>query len=371
MYVVSAMIAMGIAWPWLSLRGIDGELSFEQPRGCEQRPSRIRIKIRNRLPWPVWGLFVCDGFTPATAGDNETEGEDQELVGLATIAAWSRSDFHWEFVPRQRGEYPLRPPALATSFPFGLWRARCPLSTRGTLLVWPRAFPLDALAPPPRQPCFGGHVELNKPGKHGEFLGVRAYQRGDSLRRVHWAKTAMHDRLMVREQQALAHRRVQIVLDANQNSYASGAPHDSLEWAIRAVASAIDSLLGEGTQLEAMLGGQRFAAGASKRTLFDALARLHPAQGLSLSQLVDAPAVRLFQGDLQVIVTTREALAGVLLRNPTGLRRLVVSEPSEFVGARVRSRPDAELPQDFVLSGANGKSAAETSAQTRSDDDAA
>jgi uncharacterized protein (DUF58 family) len=336
MYAVSAVIALGLAWPWLSLRGIDGELAFEQSRGREGQPCRIHIKLRNRFPWPVWGLFVSDGFACLPDRDAPAGRTDQEAVGLAALSGRSRSEFVWEFVPEQRGEYPLRPPALTTAFPFGLWQARRPLPANGRLLVWPRVFAIRNAGISPGGPQFSGDDVGKKPGHGGDFLGVRTYRRGDSLRRIHWAKTAMHDRLMVREQQALASRRVQLVLDNSAGSHLGAGPDSSLERAVRAAASLIDCFQSEGAQLETLLGDRRFSPANSRQTLFDALARLRPAEGSSLRQLLATPAVRRFSGELQVVVTGRAATSDAAAAQFISPRRLLIWEPAELAGADLK-----------------------------------
>ena len=55
---VLSVMALGITWPWLSLRGLYGSISFDRSRGSEGEPIEVRLTIRNRLPWTAWGLAV-------------------------------------------------------------------------------------------------------------------------------------------------------------------------------------------------------------------------------------------------------------------------------------------------------------------------
>jgi uncharacterized membrane protein YraQ (UPF0718 family) len=61
---VAAVTALGVAWPWLSLRGLHGSVSFARARGAEGEPVEVRLTLRNGLPWSAWGLAVRGGFSP-------------------------------------------------------------------------------------------------------------------------------------------------------------------------------------------------------------------------------------------------------------------------------------------------------------------
>lgn len=347
MYADAIVIVLGLAWPWLSLLGVEGELAFERPRGREFQPSRIRVTLRNRFPWPAWGLTLGDGFAIARTDAEQTDGARGERVGepagVATISGWSCSQFEWDFVPERRGEYPMQTPAVATAFPFGLWTARRALQTGGRLLVWPHVFSLGSCQRSPSRECFADRGALNKPGQRGEFFGVRQYQLGDALRRIHWGKTAAYDRLMVREQQALAKRRIQIVLDNSRESHAGDDFNRSLEWAVRAAASLIDALRNEETQLDVLIDRRRFAAADSKQSMFDALARLKPANDSSLPELLELPSVRRFHGDLQLVITSPRMLASVSSEAETARRRVFVSEPKDLAKISLQgAMPGAE-----------------------------
>jgi len=136
------VIALGIAWPWLGLRGVSCELAFSQRRTREGQPVVVVANIVNRWPWPVWGLEIEHGFFAAAEGDPDSA----TVVALARVGGWSRCEFRWEHVPAQRGRYPRAVPRLATAFPFGLWKATQPILVRESLLVWPRTCPLDRLS---------------------------------------------------------------------------------------------------------------------------------------------------------------------------------------------------------------------------------
>jgi hypothetical protein len=59
---VLAVIALGVIWPWLSLRGLAGTITFDCARASEGESVEVRLALRSRLPWSALGLAVRDGF---------------------------------------------------------------------------------------------------------------------------------------------------------------------------------------------------------------------------------------------------------------------------------------------------------------------
>lgn len=79
------------------------------------------------------------------------------------------------------------------------------------LHVGPRATPVPVDWPTPRAVGFG----LSETAPLGDDLyrSVRPYQRGDERRRIHWASTAHHGRLMVRESDGTGVVALQVVVE--------------------------------------------------------------------------------------------------------------------------------------------------------------
>lgn len=96
--------------------------------------------------------------------------------------------------------------------PLGLFRDRGALPDRELALVYPRFAPLGT---PPRQRELEAAVAAPRAGVGTELFGVREYQTGDSLRRIHWRLSARRGELVVREYEPPGLRTLLLVLDAN------------------------------------------------------------------------------------------------------------------------------------------------------------
>lgn len=95
----------------------------------------------------------------------------------------------------RRGYQPLGKAMFSTRYPFGLFRAWCPLKIETECLVYPR--------PEGRQPLPSSAAEgVKESGTHGagwdDFAGFRDYVPGDSPRQIHWKAVAREQGLPVK-----------------------------------------------------------------------------------------------------------------------------------------------------------------------------
>lgn len=341
---VAAVIVLGVFWPWVSLRGLRGSISFAKTRAVEGERVEACLTLNNRLLWPAYGLAVRDHLT-----DREAHAEnDQPSVSIAWAPRWRTVRCRWAFVPLRRGVYPLSTPLLTTGFPFGLWENKRALSVETSLLVWPRTYPVGPVPMVSGDQQVEGNVSRNKVGSNGDVLGVRPYRRGDSPRRIHWGQSARHDRLIVCELQANARPVVQLVLDADPTVHVGSGPDSSREWAIRIVESLAKGWLAAGVEVGAVWNGQVIpAASGSKQlnALLDALAKLRDTAGTPLRETMRTAAYRGFTDGLQVIVTTDVGVNRAADGSVAEHQRWVVLQVQGFVGTNGQpvAKP-AQLP---------------------------
>jgi uncharacterized protein (DUF58 family) len=276
---------------------------------------------------------VEDGLSDQVA----QASENVPSISIASAPGRRTARCRWIFVPGRRGVYPLATPRLTTGFPFGLWENKRAVSVERTLLVWPRTYPVGPVPMVGGDQQIEGNVARNKVGSTGDMLGVRPYRRGDSPRRIHWAQSARHDRLIVCEIQANARPLVQLVLDADPAVHGGQGPDSSREWAIRIAASLAKGWLEAGAQVGAVWNGQtlRAASGPNQvNRLLDSLAQLPDTSGPVLAETLAGPACRGFTFGLQVIVTTDQGLVRAQRARPgEEQQRWVVLQAEAFTGS--------------------------------------
>ncbi|MEM6328860.1 MAG: DUF58 domain-containing protein [Planctomycetota bacterium] len=288
--VVAAVVLVGAAWPSVAVRGLRCQLIYAAPRGREGKPTQARLVVTNRWPWPVWGLAIDDpafahavGQTPdapaaaePTANGPTASGPTATQVALARIDGWSRSSYNWSFVPPRRGVYPSREVRIVTGFPFGLRRAARPVEVRRSLTVWPETFWLPPLEDQQTRRDWGGELSETAVGMDGTRLGARDFRPGDSLRDVHWAKSARHERLIVSEREASVVADCTVVVDVDPAHHAGVGGQSTLEWSLKIAASICESAASGRGRVNLWLGGVRHtsgAGGAKLAKLLDGIAR--------------------------------------------------------------------------------------------------
>jgi uncharacterized protein (DUF58 family) len=175
---------------------------------------------------------------------------------------------------------------ICSAAPFGIAEARHVVRAPARTLVYPSVQRLDAVPLVDEVPTFE-HSIHTAPRRGGgpEYLGIREYRAGDSMRHVHWPSTAHHGRVMVREFERERTRRVAIVIDTSSDA---GRPATPLDAACSVAASTAFAALanGHGVRLLAAREGRLDAIGrADGPALLGWLAELAPFGGLSLADV--------------------------------------------------------------------------------------
>jgi uncharacterized protein (DUF58 family) len=185
--------ALLFIWSFLSTRGLTVERRHSGTclRGY---PLNVELVIHNLNRAARFALVGFDDFAPA--GEEERYRE----VALLSIGSRSTATVRYEVVPTRRGHFEIGPFLFYSGDPFGFFRHVRRVNTRTDLLVMPT--PLDTYVNYLKSVSLVVKDELSTipmPGSSTEFLGVREYQQGDPLRKVHWASTARLGTLITKQ----------------------------------------------------------------------------------------------------------------------------------------------------------------------------
>jgi len=149
----------------------------------------------------------------------------------------------------RRGEFDWNAVVLEWADPFGLVWRRATLEVRSRIVVFPSYHPVllpDLLRPLLSDGKAGARVGLEDPSS---LRGVREYQFGDSLNRIHWRQTARNafsERPMVRELERVTSSSLQVHLDlcdTSPRSVYSGPGLSSSEQFVESAVTLASSLL--------------------------------------------------------------------------------------------------------------------------------
>lgn len=174
-------------------------------------PIVIRYQVINESRmWPLFALFVREL--------SDVRGSRAFVQHVGPKEQVTTETAYW---PTRRGPLRLDKFRIETVFPFGLVMKSVRFHEPAECLVFPRverlrAGTLLALA----QGTVAGPSTSLRPGPGSDFLGIREYRPGDSLRHIAWRRSATGSGLAVIERSIDAPPRIAVVLDLRRETAA-------------------------------------------------------------------------------------------------------------------------------------------------------
>jgi uncharacterized protein (DUF58 family) len=244
-----------------------------------------------------------------------------------------------------RGRYAFEDVRVEIADPFGLERVAVPLPAPGALLVYPRLVRLERLFSETGAHSHDGRRLLLRRQTGFELHGVREYERGESLRRVHWRSTARRGQLMVKELEDAPRDEIAVLLDAD----GSAVVGESFDVQVRAAGSILESYVRRGRRAVLIVNSERHdtqqvhSIAADWRRALELLAAVEPNAHTPVATLLsehDGPAARALE---LALVTARlePPLVDRLVQRAVSRRKVsvVYVEPTSFNGATRRPEP--------------------------------
>jgi uncharacterized protein (DUF58 family) len=244
-----------------------------------------------------------------------------------------------------RGRYAFEDVRVEIADPFGLESVAVALPAPGALLVYPRLVRLERLFSETGAHAHDGRRLLLRRHSGFELHGVREYEQGESLRRVHWRSTARRGQLMVKELEDAPRDEIAVLLDAD----ASAVVGESFDVQVRAAGSILDSYVHRGRRAVLVVNSERrdvqqvHSAAADWRRALELLAAAEPTGRSTVARLLaehDGPAARALE--LAVVTARLEPeLVDRLVQRALSRRKvsLVHIDAASFNGARRRAEP--------------------------------
>jgi uncharacterized protein (DUF58 family) len=254
-----------------------------------------------------------------------------------------RGTYVLERVPR--GRYEVESAHASIVDPFGLACADVELAPAGSLVVYPRLVELPGLFSESGAHAQDGRRLLLRRPSGFDLHSVREYERGESLRKVHWPTTARRGQLMVKELEDAPRDEIAIVLDAD-----SAAVGESFDVQVRAAGSILRTHASRGRRAVLALNADRpvsVRVSSLEGDWFAALGELaavEPGASRPVVELIareGGPAARALE---LIIVTARlaPALATKLVQRALSSHgvSLVWIDSASFAGRPQKAEPE-------------------------------
>ncbi len=311
-------------WSRYGLRAISFDRRLGSDRAVWGDQVALDVEVWNAKLLPVPLLIVDDHVTDTLRVVGRRLGAS-ERPGQGTLAnAWSllwyeRVVRHLTIDARRRGVFTFGPVRLTVSDLFERGTNTEDRELPARLLVRPRTVPVRTLEPA-RAPLGTSRSRASLFSDPSRFAGVRAYQPGDPLRRIHWRAMARIGEPVSRRYEPVNERHVLIAVDLQTVP----GPHwlmlfddDQVEGLCVAAASLSRRLLREGAACGLMLGtqlagGRRWAylppssSPGQLGRIEDLLARVEPIISLPFERLLGVVPRRLAPGGTLIVLGARD-----------------------------------------------------------------
>ncbi|MET4540703.1 MULTISPECIES: DUF58 domain-containing protein [Micrococcaceae] len=150
-------------------------------------------------------------------------GEPPAFRFPARSASGGTSRYEYHLRSGKRGQFRIGPVTAEFSDPFGLSLRRHAIDDGDVLTVTPAAVELPVTGLAGARGNDGVTATRIRANPSDDDIMTREYRHGDPMRRVHWAATARHGQLMVRQEESVTTPEATLILDQRFTAFAAGA----------------------------------------------------------------------------------------------------------------------------------------------------
>jgi len=326
LFAAASLLVALASWVWQRhcFRGVTYRRMLSQRRAFFDEEIDLVLEVTNRKPLPLPWLEIEDEVPeglvyPGARLASSYKPRRRTLVHLCSPRWYERIRRRYRIRCAQRGLHEFGPATLRAGDLFGMSIQRREEPAVDSLIVYPRIVPLERLGLPVHGP-FGDLITPHTLWEDPAYVaGVRGYQAGDPLRRIHWKASARLGSLQVKLLEPTTHARVALFLDMQTLAgHAWWAGYDPLLVELSViVATSIAAWAAEQKHPVGLyVNGHRFRGeGASTialppsehpeqlQAILEALATIMPVPTLPLADLLAAEAPALPWGTTVLAIT--------------------------------------------------------------------
>ena len=217
LYLGLLLLISAWAWTFLVARSLHIERFSDARRGSVGDIFKERFDVSNGSRLSASWVEVKN-VTPISASGSRL---------ITTLRAHQKQSYAVRMWLTRRGSFPLGPTVITISDPLGLFRIEKQFAPSKSLTVLPMIFPIESFLSPPGLLPGGQVIRRKSTDITPHASGVREYNSGDPMKRIHWPTSIRRGQLMVKEFDQDPQAEVWLFLDAQQSAQAS-KPHDEI-----------------------------------------------------------------------------------------------------------------------------------------------
>ena len=306
------------------------------------RPSRAEAGSPARADLAVSNLGAkSTGVLAAT--DAFDGGRRVARFLVAPMTPGETAEAAYRLPTGRRGIYSVGPLTLSVTDPFGMAEASVTAAGIDRFVVYPRIEDVLPIPGASSREARMGSLQASRVPVGLDFFGLRQYEVGDDLRRVHWRSTARTGELMLRQDEMPWESRSTILLDTRASTHQG----ESFERALEVAASLVTAVCRGRRQIRFLTtGGVEIRSSGRDRypVIMEYLAAVVPDESDHFDLLVHGLRRTGGDGPLAAVLVNpgRGDLTALgALRSRVGLVMLAVLRPSSYGGVDVGPPPAA------------------------------
>jgi uncharacterized protein (DUF58 family) len=318
-------------WNRYCLHRIEFRRSLSSNKVFFGEEAVYEIEVTNRKPLPLPWIQIEDEVPEQVTflkGQTMAAYEGRAiLTNIFPINWYHRIKRRYPIRCLQRGIYVFGPARISSGDLFGLFRREMRHDKPDYLMVFPRLVTLEKLGIPSKQ--LFGDIRLKSHLFQDPVLtaGVRDYQAGDSMKRIHWKSSARMRRLQTKIYEPTTTVDLSIFLDVRTVPVPHwGSVPQLLELGIMTAAALSRQALDEGFHVGLHVNQLTLFSRGPLRVphsghadqllrILEGLAQLHQAESIPIARFIRQEAGNLPWGSTLLVITAQpgEDLMGTLL----------------------------------------------------------
>ncbi len=323
-----------------------------QETAFEDEILNVKMSIRNNLSKGASFFEILEYFPAAQPG------KEKISLFILDINPKEEKNFNYTIDCYKRGIWNIGPIEVISQDALGFFRMKKTLNIISGIIIYPAFFRVFAFPPLARGSVSWMGVETaNIGGDSHEFFGIREYERGDALSRIHWNSTAKRNKLIVKQFERNAIQEATIVMDLKKENNIGAGKETTLEYSVKIAGSIAKFLMDSGAFVqivgyatEAMI--VPFGKGESHvYKILEYLAGVRSEGVFSLSEtLEEASFITPYSSTLITIMLDNDmdALSSLVQFKVKGIKLIVIALSSSTFGHTEESKYlDAEEVKRF------------------------
>lgn len=187
--------------------------------------NEISVKVTNQTAQPV-SYRLYEGFP--------VEMQERSKYFTGILLPGKLHTFHYEFVPKERGEYKFEKAFFLISSVFNLVSRKLIIETDQLVKVYPSVLQMKKyeLLVFQQQKTSHGIKKIRRIGHTSEFEQIKNYVQGDEIKAINWKATSRKNELMVNQYQEEKSQNIYCIIDKSRNMQVQFEGMSMLDFAI-------------------------------------------------------------------------------------------------------------------------------------------